>query len=208
MVFVESVWTQLSHAGIPEIISVIFGLASVIFAARESILTFPTGLVAVVIAAYIYITNQLYADFAIQIYYFVASVYGWLFWLKLNREEKSISNIKSYREWIFYILVTGASLGTLYFVLLYTDSPIPFSDSLVNSLFITGMILMALKRIENWFFWILGDIGSVFISYYKGLNYFTVQYFIFALLAAGAWYNWHKKLKANMLTVGNTVYNR
>lgn len=204
MTFFESVYYGLPNSW-DQIVSVVFGLASVVFAARESILTYPTGLVAVVIAAYIYFTTQLYADFAIQIYYFVASVYGWVFWKKLDREDKGITVIKSLNEWLLYIFVTGASLAAFYFVLIYTDSTIPFYDSLVNAIFITGMILMALKRIESWLFWILGDIGSVFISEYKDLHYFTVQYMIFTLLAAWAWYNWHQKLNANVPTNQDSV---
>src|SRR6185295_14708285 len=135
-----------------EMVAVVMGLLSVLFAAKESIWTYPTGIVAVVIASYLYLINKLYADFIIQVYYFFASVYGWIFWNKLNKEKKGISKINSAKEWMVYLLVTAISLGAFYVVLINTDTDIPFTDSLVNAIFITGMILVAKKKLENWIF--------------------------------------------------------
>lgn len=178
-----------------ELISVVFSLWSVWLAAKEKIGLYPTGLVAVIIAFYIYFSAKLYADMGVQVYYFVASIYGWWNWTKLKSNNQTISNISSLKEWGIYLLLTCSFFATLYILLLQTDTDVPFFDSIINALFITGMILMAQKRIENWIFWIVGDMGSIFISWYKGLHFFAAQYIVFTILATYAYFLWYKKLK-------------
>jgi nicotinamide mononucleotide transporter len=178
-----------------EMVSVVFGLISVWYAAKENILVYPTGIVAVIIASYLYLHSKLYADFILQLYYFVASVYGWIFWVKLKNEQKGISTIVNLNDWLGYLFLTAISFGAFYVVLINTNTDVPFSDSLVNAIFITAMVLMAKKKVESWVFWILGDIGAVYISVYKELHFFAVQYFIFTLMAMVAFYAWTKKYK-------------
>jgi nicotinamide mononucleotide transporter len=178
-----------------EMIAVVFGLLSVWYAAKENILVYPTGIVAVVIASYLYLNNKLYADFILQIYYFFASVYGWIFWVKLKKEEKGISVIENLQQWLIYIFITCIAFGAFYIVLINTDTDVPLTDSVINAIFITGMILMAKKKVESWIFWIIGDIGSIFISEYKNLHFFALEYFIFTLMAIIALFVWIKKYK-------------
>ena len=178
-----------------EMVAVVFGLMSVWFAAKENILVYPTGIIAVAISSYIYLNNKLYADCIIQVYYFFASVYGWIFWLKLNKEEKGISKIENLNQWLMYFLITLVSFGAFYVVLINTDTDVPLTDSIINAIFITGMILMAKKKLENWIFWIIGDIGSIFISEYKSLHFFAMEYFIFTIMAIVALIVWTKRYK-------------
>lgn len=194
MDFFNSIFTYAQNNKL-EMVAVVFGLLSVWYAAKENILVYPTGIIAVAIASYLYLNAKLYADCIIQVYYFFASIYGWVFWLKLKKEEKGITTIAGFGEWLTYIIVTLISIALFYVVLINTDTDVPVSDSVINAIFITGMVLMARKKLENWIFWIVGDIGSIFISVYKQLNFFAFQYVIFTIMAIVAMFFWIKKLK-------------
>ena len=71
-----------------EIIATSFGILSVWFARKNNILVFPTGIISVLIYAYITYENKIYAETGINIYYFIMSIYGWLLWTSNNKSIK------------------------------------------------------------------------------------------------------------------------
>jgi nicotinamide mononucleotide transporter len=56
------------------------------------------------------------------------------------------------------------------------------------------MGFMALKKIENWTLWIIGDIIVVPLYAYRGLGMLALQYLIFTILAISAYLEWKKIL--------------
>ena len=59
---------------------------------------------------------------------------------------------------------------------------------------------MALKKIENWTLWIIGDIIVVPLYAYRGLGMLSLQYLIFTILAVSAYLAWKKTLNSNQQT--------
>jgi nicotinamide mononucleotide transporter len=55
------------------------------------------------------------------------------------------------------------------------------------------MFLMAKKRIENWFFWILGNALAIYLFHIKGYAVTSIQYSVFFVLAIIGWKQWRKK---------------
>jgi nicotinamide mononucleotide transporter len=175
-----------------ELIGVVFGLASVLFARKGNILVFPTGIVSVAIYIYLCLEVKLYADMGINIYYLVMSVYGWYFWTRKDKEQHATPISENNRkEWI----VTIATLVIAYLVLSQilihlTDSNVPHIDAITTAIFIVGMQLMARKKIENWIAWIIGDFISIPLYFYKGLILTSLQFFVFFIIAIAGYISW------------------
>lgn len=181
-----------------EIIAVTFGLASVWFAKRENILVYPTGIVSVLIYVYICFFAKLYADMGINFFYFLMSVYGWYIW---TRKDSTRSVLKISRCNRVMNLI-NFSAGIILFILLsyilanFTDSDVPVWDSLTTAIFIVAMWLMARKKVENWIAWMLGNIISIPLYFYKGLVFTSFQYAVFLILAILGYIEWERKLRA------------
>ncbi len=191
-----------------EIIAVIFGLLSVWYAKKANILVYPTGIVSVLIYVYILIEPKLYADLGINFFYFLMSVYGWYMWTRKGPQKKVIPirwNTKNQQllgiaaVFVFYFVI----LGMLWFFNRndqnYLDTYVYFEglklmyvDSFTTSIFLVGMLFMALKRIENWIYWIIGDIISVPLYFEKGLVFTSFQYFVFLGIAIAGLLSWMK----------------
>ena len=65
-------------------------IASVWYARKNNVLVYPTGIVGVLLASWVYffmIHPPLYADGALNIYYFAMSVYGWYNWVQKKDES-------------------------------------------------------------------------------------------------------------------------
>ena len=77
----------------------------------------------------------------------------------------------------------------------------PFLDTFTTGIFFAAMWLMALKKIENWTLWIVGNIVSIPLYFVKGYGFTGIQYFIFLILAIQAYDIWKKSLSNNRQTV-------
>jgi nicotinamide mononucleotide transporter len=179
-----------------EVVAVIFGILSVWFARKENIWVYPTGIVNVLIYVYLCFFAGLYADMAINAFYFVMSVFGWYNWSRRvdNTQHVPISSL-SLKQWLLYILLIAIAFGIIYYVLRnFTDSTVPIFDSFTTSLFIAGMWLMAIKKIENWILWIIGDVLVIPMFAIKGLAFTSIQYIVFLVLAIMGYIEWRKRL--------------
>lgn len=196
MDIIEGISEGIRELGILEALGVVFGLLSVWFAKRESILVFPTGIVSVLIYVYLCFTTRLYADMAINAYYFVMSIYGWHYWTRKDvSEHQTAITRNSLKEWIWTLAILVISFILLSLLLIhFTDSDVPVIDALTTAIFFVGMQLMAKKKIENWLAWIIGDFISIPLYYYKGLVLTSFQFFIFFIIAILGYLSWKKTL--------------
>jgi len=189
----------IANLSMLEVLGVLFGLLSVWFAKKENILVFPTGIVSVLIYVYLCFNTRLYADMAINAYYFIMSVYGWHYWSRKDssRNETPITR-NSKKEWFISIVILVISFIVLSLVLVhFTDSDVPIIDAITTSIFIVGMQLMAKKKIENWLAWIVGDFISIPLYFYKGLTLTSFQFIIFLIIAVLGYLSWNKSLKSS-----------
>lgn len=187
----------------PEWISTIAQVASVWYAKKNNVLVYPTGIIGVLLASYVYffmVDPPLYADASLNIYYFAMSVYGWYNWVQKKDDAHYTYPISwcSRKE-----LGVGIGLFIFFWIVIYivlskfTDSNTPFLDSLVSSSAITSMWWMAKRKIENWLAWIFSNIIAIPLNFYKGLMLFTLMYVLFLALAWAGYKEWKKKMAAN-----------
>jgi nicotinamide mononucleotide transporter len=202
--FYETFYQNLLDTSWLEVIAVIFGLLSVWYAKKASILVYPTGIVSVVIYVYICLNAQLYADMGINAFYFFMSVYGWIMWTrKVDESKQRPITFLNKKDWLISAGMFIFSLVVIYLLLHYFKSDddaywsnnIPYIDIFTTSIFIVGMWQMALKKVENWIFWIIGDVISVPLYFYKGLVFTSLQFFVFLIIAVLGYLEW-KKLAA------------
>ena len=186
-----------------EIVAVIFGLLSVWFSKNNNILVYPTGMISTSIFNYLLFKWGLLGDMMINAYYFIMSIYGWYIWTrKKNNIVTPISKISNYEKKIS-LFIFISSLIFVYGIYNYFDkwgSLTSYIDNITTAIFFVGMWLMAKRKIENWIFWIIGDVISVPLYFYKGLTFTSLQYFIFTIIAISGYYSWKKILNKSNQT--------
>ena len=188
-----------------EITGVVFGLLSVWLAKKNHIGVFPTGMISTSIYVYLLLKWALVGDMLINAYYFGMSVYGWVIWTQVNDQQQTtpISRINK-QEWRYLLLLLVGSLGFVYGVYQWFglwNSSTAVIDTLTTAIFFSGMWLMALRKIENWIFWIVGDIISVPLYLFKGFSFTSLQYLIFTFIAIYGYLEWKKILDKHPATV-------
>lgn len=216
-------WLFSQYQGVPfhliliEIIGVIFGFLSVWFAKRGNIWVYPTGIVSTVLFVYLLWHYVLWGDMLINAYYTVMSVYGWVLWAKNAHNQQISISPTTRKDWhvciglglfsllfvvgVYYLKpfirndfsMEGVQLGFHNF--LFTE----YIDVFTTAIFLVGMWLMAKRKLENWLFWILGDLVSVPLYLKKGMFFTSFQYLLFTIIAIMGYLEWKRLLHKSPL---------
>ena len=184
-----------------ELFAVIMNITSVVYAKQNNILVYPTGLIGTGIFVYILLNFSLLGDTIINAYFFSMSIYGWYFWSR-KKDKVFINQVSTInRNEIKYLFILAiSSLIFIYFVYDYFDkwnNWTAYVDNITTAIFFVAMWLMARRKIESWIFWIIGDLITVPLYFYKGLTISSIQYIIFLILAALGYISWKKILDKN-----------
>lgn len=195
--FFEQFWSDLTHTGWLEYIAVLSGLASVWFSRKESILTYPVGLINTTFYIYISIKNHLAGEASVNFYYTVMSLYGWYLWLRKDEHREKVLHISfsDRRDWINQLLFFAIAFTLVFLALVYLKNSffpeaIPPGDAFATATAFTGMWLMARKKVESWYWWIATNLASIPLYFVKGLALTSVYYLIllvFAFWGLAAW---------------------
>lgn len=182
-----------------ELLGAVLGVLYIFFSIRQNILTWPTGLITSALYIFVFFQAKFYADMGLQGYYVAISIYGWYYWLKGGNENKTsdtpISGIT--KKTVFVLIpITIIIYGIILFILLnYTDSPVPYMDSMTTALSIVATWMLARKIIEHWLIWIFVDAFSAGLYVYKDLWPTTILFVIYTVMAIVGFYEWRKELK-------------
>jgi len=189
-----------------EITAVVFGIVSVWYARKENILVFPFGIANVLIYVYIYFVSQLYANAGINVVYLVSNIFGWYMWSRTTGDDQQLqitsnTNVQNIVSWFSIVIIYVAVFYILRWVnsddVSYMESYLPWIDSFNTAFFLIATILMALKKVENWIFWIVGDVVSIPIFASQGLYFTSFQYSVFLVLAILGWREWKRKFNTS-----------
>lgn len=181
-----------------EATAVLFGLLSVWFSKKNNIWVYPSGIVSTLIFVYLLYNWGLLGDMLINVYYFSMSIYGWYYWTR-KTGTKDLNPISKMSQSEFRMAQVLFIFALLFVFLVYTlfdkwNHIIAYIDTFTTAIFFVGMWLMARRKIENWLFWIVGDLISIPLYYVKGYSLTSIQYLIFTLVAVAGYYAWKKEL--------------
>lgn len=186
-----------------ELLAALFTIASVLYSKKNNVLVFPTGMICTAIFAYLLLKWGLLGDMMINVYYFIMSVYGWYIWTR-KVDDVAVTPISrtSPKE---HLISAAIFIATFIFVfLVYTafdkfNHWTSYLDTLTTAIFFVGMWLMAKRKIENWIYWIIGDIITVPLYFYKGLTFSSILYFVLTIIALYGYFAWKKHLHKTLV---------
>jgi nicotinamide mononucleotide transporter len=177
-----------------EIVASVSGLFSVWLAVKENIWYYPVGLVNIITFAYIFYGVKLYADFTLQIVFFILSVYGWWIWLT-KREGRPVRPTTSLSRAGWIVLTVVVPINSFIWGMLltrFTDASIPHLDTFVATLSMAAQYLLSRKIIQNWYLWITVDVLSVGMYWYKELYTISFTYFVFLIICISGLISWKR----------------
>jgi len=183
-----------------EILGAILGILYIFFSIRQSIFTWPTGLLTSALYIVVFFQSKFYADMGLQVYYVGISIYGWYYWIKGEKSanSKTVPVRRTNKQlWLrLTILATILYFGILVILLNLTDSDVPYMDSFTTALSIIATWMLAKKYIEHWLIWIFVDFISAGLYIYKGLCPTVILFAVYTIMAYLGYNEWEKDLKS------------
>jgi nicotinamide mononucleotide transporter len=188
-----------------EFFGTIFNLWSVWLVAKNKILNWPVGIIGVFFFLLLYYQVNLYSDFIEQIYYLLTGFYGWWVWarVKNNSQNQDLAITTTSKQGKLVSLVC-IGLGTLvlgyvmshihtYFPAVFTQAAsFPYLDALTTVASFVATILLAYKKLETWYLWILVDVIGIWLYYVKEVKFISLLYGVFLILAISGYITWRK----------------
>lgn len=199
----QDIYQGVLNTGRIEAIAVIAGIVSVWYSRKENILVFPTGLVNTTLFIYLSYKGNLFGEASVNLYYTIMSVYGWYLWTRKKEDHQTLIlqiTESTKKEWIQQLVFFAAFYIVIYFSLslaknAFAPEAIPWADAFASATAYTGMWLMAKKKVESWFWWILTNIASIPLYFVKGYAFTSVQFLVLLVLAIAGLYSWRKKAR-------------
>ena len=175
-----------------------FGIISVIYAKRENILVYPTGITCTLITMYFMFNERLIGHMMVNLFYTLMSIYGWWNW---SRKENDVVKVKistfGFKDFPKATLIFFFIVFISYFLHDYFNTDLGAYASLdifTSGIFVTAMWLMANKKLENWVLWIIGNVITIPLYFGSDKIILSVQYIIFTILAIQGYLQWKKSL--------------
>ena len=195
--------SQIQQTSLLEYIAVVTGIASVFFSKKENILVYPVGLINTIIYVFISIEGSLFGEAAVNLYYTVMSIYGWILWTKRDQKHDIILHVtnSSLKEWMLQLLFFVSFYVAIFFALTWAKNAfyantIPVLDAFASATAFTGMWLMAKKKVESWYWWIATNITSIPLYFIKGYVLTSIYYLVLLILAVSGLVEWKQRARA------------
>ncbi len=176
-----------------EWIAAAFVLTNVALVALRSVWNYPFALVAVTLYGFVFFEAKLYSDMLLQGFFFALNLYGWAAWIR-SRDESGIPvgwmSVTARQYWVLATIVAWA--GWSFVMDRYTDAIAPWVDGAIAMLSITAQWLLARRRVESWYLWILVDLIAVPLFAWRGLYATSAVYVVLLGLSIDGLLQWRR----------------
>lgn len=191
--------TAFTLAGVPvsglELLASLLGLAMVACNLRVHPAAWPLAIASSALYAAVFWEGRLYGQVALQGLFIAVSVWGWRQWLHGHSAGGAPLRVGSLGARA-RLGVAAATLLAWPAVALFlagaTDSAAPWLDGLTTVGALTGQLLLARKRTDNWPVWLAVNVLSVVLFVQAGLWPTALLYAVFAGLAVVGWRTWRR----------------
>jgi nicotinamide mononucleotide transporter len=177
----------------------VLGMIYLIHSIKQHILLWLFGLLTSGLYIYVFLVSKFYADMALQVYYVIISVYGWMHWKYGGRNTQKLAVSSSGFRLMSTLLAVWVVLwiGMSLFLHYLTDSDVPIGDGFTTSGSIVATWMLARKIKEHWLFWVIIDLVSLILYINKELYPTSILFFIYTIMAVAGYVEWHRDYKTN-----------
>ena len=186
-----------------QIIGTTLGLIYLWLEYKANIWVWIIGAIMPLVHGVLYLTNGIYADAAMQLYYVAAGIYGLMVWRRAPKRQDDGKIKHTPTRYIVPLVAVYLALHVLLYVILteFTDSRVPLFDSMSTALSIVAMWMLSRKLVEQWLVWLVVDMISVGLYLYKGIPLTAGLYTIYCILAIAGYLRWRKQAHGEAHTV-------
>ncbi len=193
----EQILTALQATSTLELVSVAFGLAYVILAARENIWCWPAAFVGTGTAIFLFWDVSLVMESALNVYYLAMAVFGWWQWRHggESRSKLTIQTWGLHQHCLTLAAIAGLTAVSGFLLSKHTSAALPYVDSFTTWSAVITTWMVARKILENWLYWIVINAVSVWLFIQKQLYLYAALFVLYTIIAVFGYLYWKRNLQ-------------
>ncbi|AVR98624.1 nicotinamide riboside transporter PnuC [Pseudoduganella armeniaca] len=170
---------------------------SIVLAGRNNVHSWWLGIVGCALFGVLFYDVRLYADVALQVFFILTCIVGWVQWLRGAGGAPLRITSASVRT-LAQLAAAGIAATVAYGLMLreFTDAYAPFIDSAVLAFSVIAQFLLMGRRIETWPVWLLVNTISVPLYASRGLNLTAMLYAAYWVNAVVSWWWWRRQMRS------------
>ena len=179
-----------------DITTTALGLAYILLEYKASVWMWVVGFLMQSLGIVLYYQKGLYADCGMEFYYLAMTVYGFVAWMRHKQKVNNLPIRHMPRRIAFLWLSLAAFIwGVLYYLLShYTNSTVPIADAFTTALSLVGIWALARKYLEQWFVWIVVDVVTCILYFYKDIPFKASLYALYVIIAVFGYLKWKRMM--------------
>ncbi len=179
-----------------ELIAVLLAIGYLILAIRENIWCFFCAAVSTALYAYLLIGARLYMESLLNVYYFGMAIYGWAMWRGGKNEGSLPVSVWALRYHLYALSVIACCTAVSgYLLTRHTEAALPYLDSATTFASLWATFLVARKVLENWWYWLVIDIVSVYMYSRRGLDATALLFAGYVILVPFGLVSWTRSYR-------------
>ena len=180
-----------------DILGATLGLLYLWLEVKENVWMWLVGSVMPVIYIVVLYQAGLYADCGMEVYYFLAGMYGLWYWLRHSGNKggaERVSITTTPRSQVLPLVAVTLALwaALVWFLITFTDSRVPYVDGFTTALSIVAMWMLSRKYTEQWLVWFVVDAISAGLYVYKGVYGRAILYSVYTIMAVYGYLKWRR----------------
>jgi nicotinamide mononucleotide transporter len=177
-----------------EWLAVIFGIAYVVLAAKESKLAWVFAFFGTLIYTILFWHGALLSSSLLNFYYMVMAVYGYMLWRKGGEQPTlKISRWGLKKSVALFGIATLLALLLGYLFGVYFSASFAYLDAFVFTLSLLATWMMAHKILESWLFWIVVDSAGIVLYFQSGYYPTVLLFILYVILSVYGYLKWYRE---------------
>lgn len=191
-----ALWSGLRATSPAEWCATGFGVVYIVLIIQRIRWAWLAGGASSLIFSVLFARSSLPMQSLLQAFYVAAAIYGWCSWTPASRPQRiGTWNWRGHLFTVAACLLVSLGLRPM----LAGESAFPFVDSLVACCGLFATWLVSRVYLENWAYWIVIDIVSIWLCLSQGLLVTAclfVIYTVMAMLGLRSWWQIHRRQPA------------
>ena len=180
-----------------DITTTVLGLAYILLEYKANVWMWVVGFVMQSLGIILYYQKGLYADCGMEFYYLAMTVYGFIAWMHHKTKTKDLPIRHMPKRMAFIWICIGLGIWALIYFMLsrFTNSTVPVADAFTTAFSVVGIWALARKYLEQWFVWIIVDVVTSALYFYKDIPFKASLYALYVIIAVLGYFKWKKMME-------------
>ena len=180
-----------------DITTTVLGLAYILLEYKANVWMWVVGFVMQSLGIILYYQKGLYADCGMEFYYLAMTFYGFIAWMHHKTKTKDLPIRHMPKRMAFIWICIGLGIWVLIYFMLsrFTNSTVPVADAFTTAFSVVGIWALARKYLEQWFVWIIVDVVTSALYFYKDIPFKASLYALYVIIAVLGYFKWKKMME-------------